>query len=221
MRLVINLMWISSYVWCGNNPVRNVDIDGRDWFTSENENKGENDRAFNDIMKIISGTDIPITLPSNTFVLAGDKDKEKDGPIINIDPKKKKASVDDVLLGGAVLKEIGDAVVSLFSKIGAGIISMSTVSAAGLISLVFLKGDTDPQERGETQETYDGQQENSKVHNNDEYKEHDKNARPSTENQHQKGKARKARDRGGEKGDVRRDPPRKKPNNWNGPWPPR
>lgn len=34
--------------------------------------------------------------------------------------------------------------------------------------------------------------------------EHRKNARKSTENKHEKGQARKGKDRGGEKGDVRR-----------------
>jgi RHS repeat-associated protein len=39
--------------------------------------------------------------------------------------------------------------------------------------------------------------------------EHTKGARPSTD-----------KDRGGEKGDARRRPPRKRPPNWTGPWPP-
>jgi hypothetical protein len=37
-------------------------------------------------------------------------------------------------------------------------------------------------------------------------KEHRKNARPSTREKHQKGRRRKKKDRGGEKGDVRRTP---------------
>jgi len=49
---------------------------------------------------------------------------------------------------------------------------------------------------------------------------HKKDARPSTEPKHQEGEARKARDRGGEKGDARRRPPRKPPDKWKGPWPP-
>ena len=51
--------------------------------------------------------------------------------------------------------------------------------------------------------------------------EHKKGARPSTKAKHQKGQARKARDRGGEKGDSRRRPPRKRPKNWKGKWPPK
>jgi len=51
-------------------------------------------------------------------------------------------------------------------------------------------------------------------------KEHTKGARPSTKGDHQLGKARKAKDYGGEKGDTRRNPPRQKPPNWKGPWPP-
>ena len=39
------------------------------------------------------------------------------------------------------------------------------------------------------------------------YAEHTKNKRPSTKNKHQKGKARKGRDAGGEKGDARRNNP--------------
>jgi RHS repeat-associated protein len=51
--------------------------------------------------------------------------------------------------------------------------------------------------------------------------EHTKNARPSTKEKHEKGIARVNKDRGGEKGDVRRRPPRKRPKNWKGPWPPK
>lgn len=35
------------------------------------------------------------------------------------------------------------------------------------------------------------------------------------------GQARRSRDRGGEKGDARRRPPRKPPKGWKGPWPPK
>lgn len=51
--------------------------------------------------------------------------------------------------------------------------------------------------------------------------EHDKNKRPSSREDHEKGQARKDQDYGGEKGDQRRDPPRKPPPDWKGPWPPR
>ena len=47
------------------------------------------------------------------------------------------------------------------------------------------------------------------------------NDRPSTKDKHEKGKARKRRDRGGEKGDDRRRPPRTRPDGWKGPWPPK
>ena len=49
--------------------------------------------------------------------------------------------------------------------------------------------------------------------------EHTKGARPSTKPKHQKGKARKAADRGGEKGEKM--PPRIRPGGWKGPWPPK
>jgi RHS repeat-associated protein len=49
---------------------------------------------------------------------------------------------------------------------------------------------------------------------------HKKGARPSTQEKHEKGQARKRQDRGGEKGDDRRDPPRKRPPDHKGPWPP-
>ena len=53
-----------------------------------------------------------------------------------------------------------------------------------------------------------------------EYEEHTKGARPSTKGKHEKGQTRKIIDRGGEKGDERRDVPRKRPSKWKGPWPP-
>lgn len=47
-----------------------------------------------------------------------------------------------------------------------------------------------------------------------------KKRRPSTKNKHELGDARRGADRGNEKGDDRRRPPRKRPPNWKGPWPP-
>jgi hypothetical protein len=49
---------------------------------------------------------------------------------------------------------------------------------------------------------------------------HRTNIRPSTEQKHQEGEARKTRDRGGEKADQKRGYPRKRPKGWKGPWPP-
>jgi RHS repeat-associated protein len=49
---------------------------------------------------------------------------------------------------------------------------------------------------------------------------HVKNPRPSNQEKHEKGDARRDRDRGGEKGDSTRRPPRKPPNGWKGKWPP-
>lgn len=51
--------------------------------------------------------------------------------------------------------------------------------------------------------------------------EHTKGARPSTKGKHEKGAARKQMDSGNEKGDDRRDWPRKRPPDHKGPWPPR
>jgi RHS repeat-associated protein len=52
--------------------------------------------------------------------------------------------------------------------------------------------------------------------------EHTKGQRPSTEEKHEKGEARKGQDRGGEKADKEtRRPPRVRPDNWKGPWPPK
>ena len=50
--------------------------------------------------------------------------------------------------------------------------------------------------------------------------EHTKGRRPSSRGKHQKGKRRKHIDRGGEKGDKVRRPPRKRPPDYKGPWPP-
>ncbi|HZH30464.1 MAG TPA: RHS repeat-associated core domain-containing protein [Pyrinomonadaceae bacterium] len=50
--------------------------------------------------------------------------------------------------------------------------------------------------------------------------EHTSGARPSTEEKHEEGKARKKKDRGGEKGDKRRRHPRKPHDKHVGPWPP-
>jgi len=50
---------------------------------------------------------------------------------------------------------------------------------------------------------------------------HKTNQTPSNLPKHEKGDARKKQDRGGEKGDARRDPPRRRPPDWKGPWPPR
>jgi RHS repeat-associated protein len=52
------------------------------------------------------------------------------------------------------------------------------------------------------------------------FAEHVKGARPSTTARHQKGQGRKAMDRGGEKGDERRRPPRVRPPKHKGKWPP-
>src|SRR5690606_18859325 len=49
--------------------------------------------------------------------------------------------------------------------------------------------------------------------------EHKKNARPSSQGKHEKGQARKNQDRQGYKG--MQLPPRKRPDGWKGPWPPK
>lgn len=49
--------------------------------------------------------------------------------------------------------------------------------------------------------------------------EHKKGARQSTKAKHEAGEARKKKDYGREKGDDYRDPPRKKPAGYKGPWP--
>ncbi len=49
--------------------------------------------------------------------------------------------------------------------------------------------------------------------------EHKKGARASTKSKHQKGQANKKKARGGEKGESL--PPRKRPDNWRGSWPPK
>jgi len=49
--------------------------------------------------------------------------------------------------------------------------------------------------------------------------EHTSGARKSTQQDHEAGKARKQRDRGGEKGDKDRQSPRRRPKGWRGPWP--
>ena len=53
------------------------------------------------------------------------------------------------------------------------------------------------------------------------FAEHVKGKRNSTKGKHQEGQTRKLRDRGGEKGDIKRDPPRLRPPGWKGPWPPK
>ena len=50
--------------------------------------------------------------------------------------------------------------------------------------------------------------------------EHTNRARPSTKGTHQKGQAAKGKSRGGEKADLGRSYPRRKPSKWTGPWPP-
>lgn len=51
--------------------------------------------------------------------------------------------------------------------------------------------------------------------------EHTKNKRPSTKGKHERGDARRGRDAGGEKADKERRPPRKRPDGWRGPYPPK
>jgi RHS repeat-associated protein len=50
--------------------------------------------------------------------------------------------------------------------------------------------------------------------------EHRKNPRESNREKHEDGQTRKKRDQGGEKGDTSRRPPRRRPDQWRGPWPP-
>ena len=50
---------------------------------------------------------------------------------------------------------------------------------------------------------------------------HTKNKRPSTEQKHQEGDSRRQRDKGGEKGDKYRRPPKQRPDKWKGPFPPK
>lgn len=50
--------------------------------------------------------------------------------------------------------------------------------------------------------------------------EHKDGSRESTREKHEKGDARKKKDRGGEKGDQRRRDNLKRPKHWKGPWPP-
>jgi RHS repeat-associated protein len=51
-------------------------------------------------------------------------------------------------------------------------------------------------------------------------KEHTKNARPSSKGKHEQGNARRKQDAGNEKGDDNRRPPKQRPPNYKGPWPP-
>jgi hypothetical protein len=53
------------------------------------------------------------------------------------------------------------------------------------------------------------------------YAEHTKNKTKSNKGKHEKGQARNKTDKGGEKGDLNRLPPRQKPPNHTGPWPPK
>jgi hypothetical protein len=50
---------------------------------------------------------------------------------------------------------------------------------------------------------------------------HTKGARESTRGKHEKGDARRGKDRGGEKADKRRKWPSTRPSKWKGPWPPK
>jgi hypothetical protein len=52
-----------------------------------------------------------------------------------------------------------------------------------------------------------------------ESREHTKGSRPSTREKHENANARRETDRGGEKGENK--PPRKRPEGWRGPWPPK
>ena len=50
--------------------------------------------------------------------------------------------------------------------------------------------------------------------------EHKKNQNEANRKKHEQGQARKKRDKGGEKGDDRREPYGPRPKGWKGPWPP-
>lgn len=50
--------------------------------------------------------------------------------------------------------------------------------------------------------------------------EHETNKTPSNREKHENANARRKRDVGGEKGDKKRSPNRRRPKNWKGPWPP-
>jgi RHS repeat-associated protein len=110
----------------------------------------------------------------------------------------------------AVVKPLVDSAIGAGEKAGSFLVDAGE-TALGAIAFVFTAGvghtATEEQDTVHTTPT----PENA----------HKTGERESTREKHEEGQARRSRDRGGEKGDARRRPPRKPPNGWKGPWPPK
>jgi RHS repeat-associated protein len=78
-----------------------------------------------------------------------------------------------------------------------------------------------PQQQAQPQTTTPPQQQTQPMPPPAPIQAHRKGKRESARGRHEQGEARTQRDRGGEKGDVRRRAPRKRPKGWKGPWPPK
>ena len=218
------LEW-SPYNYVGGNPIKRIDIDGLHWYEDEDGNIVYNEDITS--QEYMDDNNIKGTYVAESFL---GRDQDDALFSFNADGTYEKSEISATSYTKSFLdEEDQEAAENSLFDITSTLVddgeNNTSEAAFGLAAVLFADDATvvgildDPVAVGALiVGVWASCQEAKAIY---EFAAHRKGKRKSTEGKHTKGEARKAKDKGGEKGDIRRSPPRQRPPKWKGPWPPK
>jgi RHS repeat-associated protein len=213
----------SPYSWAGNSPILNIDPDGQNWYSFTNE-EGKQTTVWREgdakeieidgtkyqnagssyTQTLEDGTQIHYDQNEVVNVVENTDESQGEKPYVfgkDFDVQEQPERTNEVInneIKNFTLSFIPEPIREIF---GIEIDQTQTTAPDGLIPL-------SPKSPGSSGD-------------NGLHKPKKQSTGKAKKGKHQRGEARFNRDQGGEKGDERRDLPRKRPPNHKGPWPPK